>query len=339
MNVNEEYLSALRTKSFADFFDKAQFLSNDQASFPVCHHKFSEVLLEPCQETIPEILESAILSSVPELKHLVLNYFDLSADASKICTHLLRNIKQIQTEYQFVHQVLDSFNDYPPTELKSIIISELNTFITQSNPFSTPNKDDFKLIRDRYSLVLHLLKSKRRKVARKIKLITCIQKATGISMTAACGLIAVTAIALAAHTLTAFVMGPAILSFPLKRFKKKLLNFKFLRSGNLRKIGRQLDVAAKGTYILNRDFDTMSRLVARLHDEVEHNKAMLQFCLERKEVKLCLQMIRQLKKNDIGFKKQVEELKEHVYLSLVTINRARSLVIDEITTSSLQGFR
>ncbi|WOG97153.1 hypothetical protein DCAR_0416492 [Daucus carota subsp. sativus] len=137
---------------------------------------------------------------------------------------------------------------------------------------------------------------------------------------------------LAAHTLTALLMGPALFSLPLKPIKKKIMDFKFLRSGVLSKVGEQLDVAAKGTYILNRDFDTMSRLVARLHDEIEHNKTMIQFFLDRKEHTFALQVVKELKKNDVGFRKQVEELEEHVYLCLVTINRARALVIKEFGT-------
>ncbi|XP_022751480.1 UPF0496 protein At1g20180-like [Durio zibethinus] len=195
------------------------------------------------------------------------------------------------------------------------------------------------MIHDKYTSVLYHLKSKRKKVARKIKLIKFIHKASGICLTAACGLVVIIAIVIAAHTLAALFMAPTIFSFPVnllqkKKKKKKLFrNFPCLKCGFLRKVGDQLDVAAKGTYILNRDFDTMSRLVSRLHDEVEHNKAMIQICLERREDKLCLQVVKELKKSNVGFRKQVEELEEHVYLYLVTINRARTLVIKEMTTS------
>ncbi|KAL0438252.1 UNVERIFIED_CONTAM: hypothetical protein Slati_2308200 [Sesamum latifolium] len=76
----------------------------------------------------------------------------------------------------------------------------------------------------------------------------------------------------------------------------------------------------------------MSRLVARLHDEIEHNKELIQFCLERREDRLSLiQVLKEIKKYEFGFRKQVEELEEHVYLCLVTINRARALVVDEIS--------
>ncbi|PIN01945.1 hypothetical protein CDL12_25550 [Handroanthus impetiginosus] len=127
-------------------------------------------------------------------------------------------------------------------------------------------------------------------------------------------------------------MGPALISLPVKPLKKKFLDIRFLKSEFLRKIREQLDVAAKGTYILNRDFDTMSRLVSRLQDEIEHNNAMIKFCLDRREDKLSFQVLKELKKGGFGFMKQVEELEEHVYLCLVTINRARALVIKEIST-------
>ncbi|CAK9154141.1 unnamed protein product [Ilex paraguariensis] len=255
---------AVRTKSYIDFFTKAQFLVNEPSSPSHCHHRFSEILLEPGQETIAAILESAILSKKSDLKALLFNYFEISAEASKICSHLLKSINQVQSNYKFIQQVLDTIDD------------------------------------------------------------------------SACGLVAITAMVLAAHTLSALLLGPAIFVLPVKPLKKKLLNFRFFRSGFLRKIGKQLDVAAKGTYILNRDFDTMSRLVSRLHDEIEHNKAMVQFCLERSEDKLSLQVLKELKKSDFGLRKQVEELEEHVYLCLMTINKTRALVIKEISTSCVE---
>ncbi|CAN6686951.1 unnamed protein product [Malus baccata var. baccata] len=340
-NLNEEYLSAFRTKSYADFFNKAQLLVNEPSSSPLNYnhdHKLTEVLLEPGQEAIPDILDSAILSKEPKLKGLMLNYFDISAEASKICSHLLKSINHVQSSYHFVQQELDKFEEYSPDKIKSII-SELNLLILQNNinPFSIPNNHDFELIHEKYSSVLHHLKSMRKKVSRKIKRIKCFKKATGICITAACSLIAITAIVLAAHTLTALLMGPALISFPFKSFKKKPRSIPFLRSRILTKVGEQLDVAAKGIYILNRDFDTMSRLVARLHDEVEHNKAMIRFCLERREDKFSLQVVKELKKTDVGFRKQVEELQEHVYLCLVTINRARALVVKEMTKSCVEN--
>ncbi|KAK6938272.1 Protein of unknown function DUF677 [Dillenia turbinata] len=337
LNVNDEYLCALRTKSYADFFIKAQLLASKQMSPSLsCHHTFSERLLEPGQQTISAILESmTVFSTKPDLKSLFLDYFEISAEASKICSYILKSIMQVQLKYRYIQQALDGIQQDYTSEQFGMIFSELNSFVTVTNPFDGPNKLDFKLIHDKYSSVLHQLRSKKKKVARKIKLINFFKKTSGVCVTAACGMVAIAALVLAAHTLTALLLGPAMFCFPLKCLKRKVAGIKCLRSGHLRRVGDQLDVAAKGAYILNRDFDTMSRLVARLHDEIEHNKAMIRFCLERRELdKFSLvQVVKELRKRSEGFKQQVEELEEHVYLCLLTINRARGLVIKQITAS------
>ncbi|KAK3230115.1 hypothetical protein Dsin_001996 [Dipteronia sinensis] len=104
-------------------------------------------------------------------------------------------------------------------------------------------------------------------------------------------------------------MGPLFFSsFPRNKCLKNkqllsLFRSCFRSSGLLRKAREQLDVAAKGTYILNRDFDTMGRLVARLHDEVEHNNAMIRLCLDR----FSMHVVKELKKSSVGFQKLIQE--------------------------------
>ncbi|TYH18696.1 hypothetical protein ES288_A05G293500v1 [Gossypium darwinii] len=342
LNVNDEYLSALRTKSYLEFSSKAQILANESSS----SFKFFQ-LLEPCPDTISSsILKSTILSEMPELKTLILDYFDISAEASKICGHLLTKINQIQRNYHFIQRALDLFDDcyHSPDNMRQVL-SDFNSFLALKNPFSNPIKHDFEIINEKYSSILRHLKSKKRKVTRKIKLIKFIHKTSGICLTTACGLLVIIAIVIAAHTLAPLLMAPSILAFvPEKLLKKKkqvLKKLPCLNCGFLRKVGEQLDVAAKGTYILNRDFDTLSRLVSRLNDEVEHKKEMIGVCLERQreDHRFCLQIVKELKKSHGGFWKQLEELEEHVYLCLVTINRVRALVIKEMTASFTQGFR
>lgn len=330
LNVNNEYLCAFRTKSYVDFFLKAQSLVNQTTSSPAYnrHCPISEVLLDPGQETITEVLESAFLSNKScDLKSLFLNYFDVSAEASRFCSQLLRSLSQVQSDYRFIHQVLNSINDGYSSDDQEFdsIFSELRSCVILKVPFSDTNKQDFRRIHEKHSSVLQHLKSKRKRVARKIKFIKFFNKSSGVCVAAA-------AVALAVHNLTVLLMGPALLVLPMKPLKKKSLSFRVLNYEFLRKIGKQLDVAAKVTYILDRDFDTMSLLVDRLQDEIEHNKAMIQFCLDRREDRLSYQVLKEIRKCEFGFLKQVEELEEHVYWCLITINRGRALVIKEISS-------
>ncbi|KAL0365974.1 UNVERIFIED_CONTAM: hypothetical protein Sradi_3487500 [Sesamum radiatum] len=339
LDVNDEYLCAFRTKSYTDFLGKAQLLVNEPKSSPAYSHcGLSEVLLDPAQETIASALDSAAPSNKSsDLKSLLFNYFDVSAEASKFCSQLLRSLGQVQSDYRFIHQMLDSMDDYYSSnddQQFESIFSELRSRVVLKDPFSIiMNKQDFSRIHEKHSSVLQHLKSKSKRVARKIKLIKYMNKASGVCVAAACGLLAAAAIALALHTLTVLLMGPALLTLPpVKPFKKKFLDMGFLKYGFLSKIGNQLDAAAKGTYILNRDFDMMSRLVGRLQDEIDHNKEMIQFCLDRREDRISFQVLKEMKKCEFGFMKQVEEVEEHVYLCLVTINRARALLMKEISS-------
>ncbi|VFQ80149.1 unnamed protein product [Cuscuta campestris] len=111
-----------------------------------------------------------------------------------------------------------------------------------------------------------------------------------------------------------------------------LLEQGLLRSRNKRKV----ELAAKGTYIVRRDLETMSRSVRRIQDEIEHNREMVRLCLDRREDSLSLGVVlKEMKNKSCGFGLQVEELQQHVCLFLVTINRVRTLVINEIVESRL----
>ncbi|XP_040379127.1 UPF0496 protein 3-like [Oryza brachyantha] len=100
------------------------------------------------------------------------------------------------------------------------------------------------------------------------------------------------------------------------------------RTGSLLRLQEQLDTAAKGTYVLGRDLDTVSHLVARLSDGIERENAMARCCAERFPVQ---EMVNQLSRSYSRWRKLAEELEEHVCLCLATIQRARVLVITEIS--------
>ncbi|XP_051124223.1 UPF0496 protein At1g20180-like [Andrographis paniculata] len=349
--VNDEYLSAIRTKSFADFFFKVQVMVKNPPSSSSSKTKHSRkvsaenLLLNPAQETVASLLESSPVfnrkySDNIDLKSLLANYFDISAQASNFCSRLLNTLTGIQSDYTLIHQLIAA------ADQRGGALAEIQSRVILNNP--SFSNQEFNRIRENHSSILQNLRWKRKRIGRKIKLIKFFKKASGVCIAAACGVLAAAAVFLAIHTLTALVVGPALLVIPIAPLKRKVSKRLRISSkyGFLRKVVKQLDVAAKGAYILNRDFDMMGRLVSRLQDEVEHNKALIRFCLSRsrsrsssmvlhdqeENSRVCCtqQMLKEMNKCELGLRKQVEELEEHVYLCLVTINRARALVVQEI---------
>lgn len=104
-----------------------------------------------------------------------------------------------------------------------------------------------------------------------------------------------------------------------------------LRNGGLEKVGEKLEEAAKGSYILKRELDTTSRLMVRLGDAVDHGKAMLRLFGGRKEDKFAVALaMDEVKKSNLSIRKRVEDVEEHLYLCIVTINRSRTSVINQM---------
>ncbi|KAH1191277.1 hypothetical protein GmHk_20G058593 [Glycine max] len=124
----------------------------------------------------------------------------ISAEASHICSHLLKSINQVHSNYQFIQRAL-AIKDGDYLETFELIIFELNSFNYSNNPFSNLKSHDFKIINDKHSSVLHHLKSMRKKVGRKIKLMKYLKKTSEVCVTAACGIVAITAMVIATRTL------------------------------------------------------------------------------------------------------------------------------------------
>lgn len=132
---------------------------------------------------------------------------------------------------------------------------------------------------------------------------------------------------LASHAVALLVATPGLISASLTS------------ANRLARVSDQLDLAAKGIYILVRDLETMSRLVARLSDEIEHMMSMVRFWGERSDGRC--EVTRRIMTgmrdgdgdggdDDSGFVERLDELEEHLYLCFMTVNRARNLVVKEV---------
>ncbi|XP_047306628.1 UPF0496 protein At1g20180-like, partial [Impatiens glandulifera] len=331
-NVNEEYGRAIRTESYLDFLLKAQLVKNEGGLSPSHHSEFCDFFLEPNQETVERVIESSVLFKKLGLEQLIVKYFDMSVEASRICSHLLNSIDRIHSSYGSIENIFSSIQEDCHRDQTITFTTQLQSFLVVSDPTFSVAKQEFKRIQDEYMSILSDLNSKRKKIAKRIKILSRLKKAYGIILPVACGLLTVATLILATHTAAiALVIGPVVLCLPMKPLRKKMTWPRSFRLGFLKKTANQLDAATRGSYIFNRDFDTMGRLIGRINDEIEHNRTMVKTCLERKDGgKYSFQVLKELKRGNVGFKEQVEELEEHVYLCLVTINKARALLLKEL---------
>ncbi|KAJ7976071.1 UPF0496 protein [Quillaja saponaria] len=319
VNVREEYASAFRTESYIDFWTRVLELSNGQstcipkesttaARLP-SYRLFVENLLDPNQFTVNRILSLTCLR--PIIFSLLSDYFTQTANASLLCSILLKDIDHARVKYKSLK------TQSLATNKMSMSLTRLTEFTNYLNPFSSSalSSCQVRIIQSDCSKLLKKLESSRDKVKAKLQLVNKLKYGSAfclVAITASLTLVIVT------HGLVLLVAMPGLIvtSFEMDSAKK------------LTKVTAQLDAAAKGTYILNKDLETISRLVARLSDEVEHMCAMVKFWLVRKDnqIQASSEVAQLLNKSDCSFSDQLDELEEHLYLCFMTINRARNLV-------------
>ena len=142
----------------------------------------------------------------------------------------------------------------------------------------------------------------------------------------ACGALATVVLVISAHAaVVVSVIGVPTLLFPVSSWMRS--RRRPLRRRRLARLAVQLDLAARGAYIMNRDMETISRMVTRLHDEVEHEKVLLKLFLRSRESSVLEEAA---EGGGGGIAEQLEELEEHVYWCLLTIKRTRELVAREV---------
>nr|XP_043622980.1 UPF0496 protein At3g49070 [Erigeron canadensis] len=337
IDVREEYANAFRTQSYIDFWTRVldsshggstinHTISSVAAARLPSYRLFAENLLDPDQPTVTSILTLA--NHKPENHTLLSDYFCETANASVVCGSLLEDINHLRSKYKSLKTALKSLETTKVSCVSHsrIIAARLADFSNSFNPFMIPTSGP-RGVQSVQVACLNLLKRlelSRDKAQAKLKRVNNLKYGSAITivvLTVSLTVIIVT------HALAILVAAPGII----------VATRKFGSSNGLAKLSAQLDVAAKGTYILNRDLDTISRLVARLNDELEHMQATTKFWLKRghSRIQSIEEFGRQLKKNDLSFCEQLDELEEHLYLCFMTINRSRNLVIKEISDPGL----
>ncbi|KAL5072213.1 hypothetical protein RYX36_023100 [Vicia faba] len=232
----------------------------------------TESLLEPRQEIITNMTQNF------KVHHLIVDYFDASLDACRCCDIILEGIHSTRLSYTRITRVV---------KLSKNVLNDFNEVASyssklQNNRLSVISTMQFRDSHDRFIGLLQRLTSKRKKIKRKLALISVCKKVGGIALVTSHGAI--------------------------------------------------LNAAAKGVFIMINDLNTMRNMVKRLNDEVEHKKMVADVCVKNvgSKCEILKQVMNEFSDYENRFLEQLEELEEHVYLCFLTINRSRSLVMQQI---------
>ncbi|KAI3419835.1 uncharacterized protein J3R85_012940, partial [Psidium guajava] len=259
----------------------------------------SENLLSPRQETLTEWIKTL------DLHPLVIDYFEYSLEACRLCELLILSVHQTQANNQWIERAIKltkKLNDATSSTDHQcwMICEELSAFSEHRNPFDLVSKEKFHGVRQAFAILLQKLKAKHNKTMRRVKL-----KRIAISM----GL-----------------MGCTV-GLHKKRTKPVRGNPKMTRQEVL---GAQLDEAAKGLFILIAHIDNMSRAAEDLYDEVEHMKKHANMCVQSRKRGILKEVVKGFDHRNTYFLEQLEELENHTCLCLHDINASRRSIMQEI---------
>ncbi|MED6122165.1 hypothetical protein PIB30_037332 [Stylosanthes scabra] len=333
VDVREEYANAFRTESYIEFWTRVVAYPEAQNSFSglsrgsttsarlPSYRLFAEHLLDPDQPTVAWALKKA--QYWPAIHTLLSEYFAHTTNASLICSHLLKDIDCVRAKYQSLKTILQCIANNQPHTL-SLMMTQLTEFSNSLNPFSesSPSLGLLRAAQCQCSELQKRLESSRDRMRANLQLMARLKRGS------ACLMVAITAsliVIVITHGLVLLV-GTAGLVGIMELVKMD-------SEDKLRKVIAQVDAAAKGTYIVNKDLETTSKLVARLNNELEYMRTTVKFWLERKEDKIQAdgEVVRQLKHNQCSFSDLLDDLEEHLYLCFMTINRARHLVLKNMS--------
>ncbi|KAL5778258.1 hypothetical protein ACOSP7_011184 [Xanthoceras sorbifolium] len=334
LNVNEEYKNAFRTKSYIDMWSKvdgrrsleSQRLSSSSSSSSFSFYvHLSEYLLEPQQETVMNMIESL------HVHELLIDYFEASLKAYRFCELVLRSVHQTRANYRRIQRVIKLSKKVKDCHA---ISRHLAAFASLTNPLSIISPVQFHDNHHSNMLLLGSLTLKCKKIRRRAKFNKLLKKVGGYSLVISHSALIVAMLVLLLHSLVGIVAAPGFMTCCLVLLKRRIkLVRRGLKTSLLERRLSQLDAAAKGVYILINDFNTISRMVKRLNDEVEHRKDVANMCVRNGKSEILKEVLKEFHIHESSFLDQLKELEEHIYLCFLTINRSRRLVLQEIMTS------
>lgn len=159
-----------------------------------------------------------------------------------------------------------------------------------------------------------------------------IKKAMGVLVLMGFGALVVVALVLAMHCTVGLVAAPGLVMLSLMVKKMRRVE----RSCNerwLERVAAELDAAARGVFTTINDLATMSRIVERLEDEIEHRRYVADVCVRKGKNETLKEVVRKFEMQECCFVEELEELEKQIYLCFLDINRSRKLLVGEMVSN------
>ncbi|PSS19852.1 UPF0496 protein [Actinidia chinensis var. chinensis] len=296
------------------------------ASFEAC--KICDVLLHSVHLLHARYTGSSISEILIEpLSQCTPNHTVVSRDlcASRFSSHLVLGDDRDLGDRESV-----ACKDYTDAQCRAIF-EELASFAMLKKPLLRISQSQFRDMHDNNVRLRWNLKLKWRKVKRRAKLTRyCKKIATGFGLVVSYNALAIgLLLVLACPSAVGIVAVPVLLAFSLG-FLKKIASKLNKRGLKMRSLGAQLKKTERGVFTLNTDLDTMSRLVRKLEDEIEHIQAVSEVCVGNGMREVVKEVVRAFGIHQTGFLEQLDELEKQIYLWLLSMNRARAVIMQEI---------
>ncbi|XP_039806411.1 putative UPF0496 protein 2 [Panicum virgatum] len=359
LDVDEEYDSAFKSKSFLDLWSHAHRHLSQTFSFKQSSSKSSvkdyprhdddendtaAALEQSCSYTV---LDDFVLEPSPEVlvrgrgrggrqlrrrrrrvDTLLIEYFDVTQEACEAFSALLAAIGTARRHHLTLRRLLARLDGGGGDA--SAARDAIAEHVRLDNPLSPGCLAGFHEVHERCGPLAKRLAAAQRRLRRLARAMRVARGTAAAALVAACAGAVVAAAVFAAHAVVgvgaaaaAVGAGPAT---AVRWAAERVSERHYARAGTA------VDAAARGAYIVGRDLDTVSRMVRRAHDELEHGRDVARIAVRgRGERPLLQEVAREEAECEEDLRAQLEELEEHVCLCLITINRSRRMVAHQMT--------
>lgn len=291
--------------------------------------QLSEHILQPSHDCVQETLSTINPSPLTDL---VATYFEHSENTSRLCFLLCQKVRQARLAYAPIHNLLDDLpldfdsDSYALSDSQcDLAYNAFVRFDSLENPFLSHDSHNFDDMRQSFSELAHQLNHHPAKPRSRVHLPYYCSTSSACCLTAAAVGVAFTAVVIATHALVVLVGTPVCFAlFPLNMSKREKVNHV------------QLDEASRSAYVLPRELDTIDRLVAHLHSDVESDQFSIHHSLEREVDRYLIQeILKQLQRNRPSFMERLAYLEDNLFLCFDAINETRSRILEKIRLHQL----